>query len=113
MIHPSRPTIITILLLVFSVSAAPQSPSEKLRDLFKREWEWTMEQSPTWASEMGDRRWNDRWPDISLDASAKRDQHRKGVVKELEAIPVDQLSPGERLNYELFRKLQQNEIAEF
>lgn len=105
--------IITILLLPFTLAAAPSDSSEKLNHLFKREWDWTMEQSPTWASEMGDRRWNDRWPDMSLDAAAKRIEHRKDVLKELDAVRLEDLSPADRLNYELFRKQQQNEIQEF
>jgi uncharacterized protein (DUF885 family) len=108
-----RMKIITILLLLFTVAAAPADSSEKLNQLFKREWEWTMEQSPTWASEMGDRRWNDQWGDGSLEASAKRNQHRKDVLKELDAIKPGELSPADRLNFELFRKQQQNEIQEF
>src|SRR3954469_21195973 len=96
--------IITILLSLLALSAAPADSSEKLNQLFKREWEWTMEQSPTWASEMGDRRWNDQWGDGSLEASAKRNQHRKDVLKELDAIMPGELSPADRLNFELFRK---------
>ena len=51
--------------LAFGLSRPATSESDasrKLHALFDREWEWTMEQSPTWASQLGDRRWNTLWP---------------------------------------------------
>ena len=41
-----------------------------LHALFDREWEWELTQDPLWASYLGDRRWNDKWPDISAAALA-------------------------------------------
>src|SRR4051812_12526711 len=43
-------------------------PVESLHKLFKDEWEYTMEQAPAWASQLGDRRWNEQWGDASLEA---------------------------------------------
>ena len=52
------------------------TPNAALHALFDREWEWELSQDPLWASYLGDRRWNDRWPDISqkaLDARQRID----------------------------------------
>ena len=50
-------------------AAADESPASKqLHSLFDAEWEWTMRENPTWASSLGDLRYNDRWPDVSLEA---------------------------------------------
>ena len=114
---PARCILAALLLgaMFSSVTAqdAPEDASRQLHALFDREWDWTMEQSPVWASQMGDRRWNDRWADVSPAAQADRVEHRRAVLKELEAIDRGRLSPVDQLNYDLFRRQQLDEIEEY
>ncbi len=84
-----------------------------LHALFDREWEWELAQDPLWASYLGDRRWNDRWEDISPSALAARLAHRESVLKDLSAIPRDRLSAIDRLNYDLFRHQYQMAVEGF
>ena len=96
-----------------------QTPAETntagaaLHALFDREWEWELTQDPLWASYLGDRRWNDRWEDISTGALAARQAHRQAVLKDLAAIPREQLSAADRLNYDLFRHQYQMTVEGF
>src|SRR5688572_19588284 len=100
--------VIVIGVLLTAVTYA-QKPADTntagaaLHALFDREWEWELTQDPLWASYLGDRRWNDRWEDISVGAIAARQAHRQSVLKDLAVIPRDQLTPADRLNYDLFR----------
>src|SRR6184192_4392902 len=94
------------LLVPISASAGPREealddPAETLHQLFASEWDYQMEQHPTWASSLGDRRWNDRWQDLSLGAIEKNHRHDLEVRTTLEAIPRRQLSPRDQLNYDL------------
>jgi uncharacterized protein (DUF885 family) len=73
-----------------------------LHALFAREWEYTMEQSPTWASHLGDRRWNDRWNDTSLPAIERRHEHDVAVLAELRRMDRRKLPPPDQLNCDLF-----------
>jgi uncharacterized protein (DUF885 family) len=92
---------------VFSVPIkAQESPTHEtaaaLHDLFASEWDYWMEQYPTWASSLGDRRWNDRWGDRSLDAIDKRQKHNVEVLAKLRAMDREALSSADRINYDLF-----------
>ena len=75
-----------------------------LYKLFDDEWEWTMREYPTFASNLGDRRYNDRWEDASLEAVGRRQQHRLDTSKRLQTINRAQLSVADQLNYDLFKK---------
>ena len=44
-------------------AAAQGDEARALNRLVEDEWEWTMRESPTFASLLGDRRYNDRWTD--------------------------------------------------
>lgn len=72
-----------------------------------------MQASPTWASRLGDRRFNDRWDDVSVEAIERESKHSQDVLKKLDAIPRDQLSPADQLNYDLFRKNYELNVAEY
>ena len=89
------------------VTAQPNAPNEatkNLHALFDEEWEYTMRENPTWASRLGDRRYNDRWEDASLAAIERRHLHDIATLARLKAIDRGQLSPADALSYDLFRK---------
>ena len=84
--------------------------AKELHEFFASEWDYQLEQYPTWASRLGDRRWNDRWGDQSLDAIDKRHSHHIEVLTKLRAINREDLSPSDRTNYDLFQKDYENEV---
>jgi uncharacterized protein (DUF885 family) len=86
--------------------------TKALHELFAAEWDYQLEQYPTWASRLGDRRWNDRWGDESLEAIDRRNRHYVEVLTELGSIKREELSPADRLNYDLFQKDYENEVQE-
>ncbi len=86
--------------------------AKALHDLFVSEWDYQLEQYPTWASRLGDRRWNDRWEDRSFDAIEKHHRHYIEVLTRLQSINREDLSPSDRINYDLFQKDYQNEVEE-
>jgi len=58
-----------------------RTAGERLHAIFDAQWQWTLENHPTWASQLGDLRYNDRWPDVSLAAIEKRNAHAQEVYK--------------------------------
>ena len=98
---------------VLCAAPAPADATKALHALFDQEWDYTMEQNPTWASSLGDRRWNDRWEDASLEANAKNEAHARATLEALLKIDRANLSPADQLNYDLFRKDAETDIAGF
>ena len=92
------------LAFVARADASESGPGARLHALFKSEWEYWLQEEPTFASELGDRRWNDRWPDITLAAIERRQRHREEVLRQLDAIETGSLSATDRINYRLFRR---------
>ncbi len=94
-------------------AAAPNKTSKALHELFTADWEFTMEQSPTWASQLGDRRWNDRWENLSLAAIQKRSDHTRSMLDKLRQIDRRKLPPADQLNYDLFQRQGETGLEEF
>ena len=99
------------LLVVMPISARAQEGSlndssnataEALGRLFASEWDYQMQRNPTWASTLGDRRWNDRWKDVSLEAIRNDHEHDVEALDKLRGIDRSKLSSKDQLNYDLF-----------
>lgn len=90
--------------------AVPAEAAKRLHELFEAEWEYTLREDPVRASSLGDRRYNDRWPDVSLAAIERRHAHKQEVLRQLAAIPFEALSEADQLNYTLFQKKYELEI---
>jgi uncharacterized protein (DUF885 family) len=116
---PRTCTLLALALLYATAAAAQTATPAKtgaaatLHNIFDREWEWEITQDPLWASYLGDRRFNDKWPDMSIAAINARQAHREGVLKELGAIRRDELTPADQLNYDLFRHQYQIGVEGF
>ncbi len=100
--------LVTVLIswpsYVQSQESRLNEAAKALHELFASEWDYLMEQYPTWASRLGDRRWNDRWGDRSIDAIRKRHEHDIEVLTKLRALDRNALLPPDQLNFDLFTK---------
>jgi len=81
----------------------------RFRQLLDSDWQWRMEQSPEWATRMGDHRYDDRLTDASPEAVARRDQHERDQLKALKHIDVDVLTGEDRISYDV--ALQNAQLA--
>ncbi len=61
-------------------AARPYPSTSALQAFLDAEWDYEMEQNPTRASALGDRRWNDRWDDDSMEAIENRQAHAKDAL---------------------------------
>ena len=109
-----------LLLVSLSSQAAPKLRAERqtkegaaLHALFDEEWEHAMRINPTWASRLGDRRWNDRWEDASPSAFQKEHERDRRVLARLDDIDRGKLSAVDQLNYDLFKKRYALDVEAF
>src|SRR5262249_9224380 len=121
--HPTIMCRFWVLVLAFAAGSALSQANEaaaedaelthRFHDLLDAEWEYTLREAPTFASHLGDKRYNGRWPDVSLGEIERRHQHQKDVLAKLDQIDPQTLPVNDRLNYLLFRKEVCNEIEQY
>ncbi|HEY6290813.1 MAG TPA: DUF885 domain-containing protein [Terriglobia bacterium] len=96
-----------------TVGAAPRAAAQALEQVIAKDWDWRMEHNPTWASMLGDHRWNDRWEDFSLEAIVLSHQHGVDVLAHLQAIDRSLLSGRDQLNQNLLQKDYQTALKDY
>src|SRR5215468_2775649 len=101
MTHWSRALLLMTPLLTTPASAAGPRPSSALATLFADDWQYHLSRSPTYASILGDRRWNDRWDDLSLAGIEANHQHDVAFLEKLGKLSKGKLSDADRLDVEL------------
>ena len=97
-----------LLLLVSATSHADAAGDFKA--LLDEHWEWTLRNSPVLASSLGDRRYNDQWPDQSLSAIARRHDETREYLRRIYAIERAALPEADQLNHELLRRELQDDV---
>jgi prolyl oligopeptidase len=93
--------------------AGQPTADDRLQQLFDREWERNLKEWPTFASSLGDKRYNRVWNDLSFEAITRRQAHARDVLAELDQFSLAELSPEQRLNARLFREQLVMEIDGF
>jgi uncharacterized protein (DUF885 family) len=108
------PLVFVLLALAASGRAIPPANAAKaLHELFAATWDQQMQENPEQASELGDRRWNDRWMDRSPEAYARRNAENQEVLAKLSKIDRKSLSKTEQLNYDLFQKRYLDRVEQY
>ncbi len=85
--------------------------AETFNNLVKSEWDRTLRESPTMASQMGLRAYNRQWSNESTEAIEASQQKTADVLKALQVIDPTKLSEADRLNYRLFRREYEARVA--
>lgn len=103
-----------VLILAFALVGNSQTDAgSQLNAFFEAEWQWNLEQNPTFASFLGDKRYNTRWNDQSLDAYSRRNRHRSEALEKLKRIDRAKLSLRDVLNYDLFKRDLESAIQNY
>ncbi|MES2571288.1 MAG: DUF885 domain-containing protein, partial [Verrucomicrobiota bacterium] len=95
--------VFRLLLFCSMALGALSAEPEAFHALLAREWDYAMKESPTSASLLGDRRWNDRWPDLSVEAISRRAGHARELLGNLDSIDRAKLGAKDQVSYDLLR----------
>ena len=85
-------------------AATPASATARvdaLNQLLAEQWQHNLQNSPEFATILGDLRYNDRWSDISLAHQAAERKANADFLKRFEAIDTSGFSDEDRLNQQL------------
>jgi uncharacterized protein (DUF885 family) len=86
---------------------------QRLHALFDDSWERSLRENPITASTLGDHRYDALWPDYSLGALTKQAEQDRAAIAASDAIPETELTPADRLNRNLFRRLYADRVAAY
>src|ERR1039457_1843898 len=78
------------------------SDADQLHRLFDFSWEYTMKESPEFATSVGYPGQNDRWSDISFEAVAWRKETDKLDLELIKSINRAKLSESDVISYDLY-----------
>ena len=96
----SARALVTLASLIASplALADAESSTRALHALFDSAWQRDLEENPTYATALGDRRYNDRWDDLSLAAIERSNSADARVLTDLSleeaGVPVESLRKG-------------------
>jgi uncharacterized protein (DUF885 family) len=89
---------ISILIGAGLLAAAPAAaaPADDFKRLLDDHYAWLLRESPTYATTLGVRDYDDRIDDLSPAARDRRVEEARAFLQRLQLIPAAQLSPGDR-----------------
>ncbi|MDX1502306.1 MAG: DUF885 domain-containing protein [Thermoanaerobaculia bacterium] len=102
-----------IAVAAWAGATAGPGPSERLHDLFDREWEWRLAENPLLASGVGRHEWDDRLPSVAAEDQRRRAEATRVFLAELDALAAAELSPSDRVNAAIFRRQLESRLADF
>ncbi len=110
----SRSFVVTLSLLSQVAPAVAQTPaSTELRKLFEDAWEFDLRENPLFATRVGDRRYNDKLPSVSVADYQRRHAAERAFLDRLGAIDREGLGPEDRISADIFERLKRHQIAEY
>lgn len=87
--------------------------TQLLHALFDTQWQRELKENPVTASLLGDRRYNDQWSDLSLEAIAASHEADQRDLARARAIDRSALPEAEQLNLDLFIDQMQQRVRAY
>ncbi|RIK77059.1 MAG: hypothetical protein DCC68_18095 [Planctomycetota bacterium] len=104
---------LVVLGLAGSVSSTARADAKtEFQKLLDDAWEADLVADPLWATQVGDHRFDDKLPDLSIEAVKRRIDAKEKLAARLSAIDRKALPRAEQINYDIFARLLADDLAE-
>ena len=100
-------------LVAASPPAASVDAKRRLQALFDEEWEFRLREDPLFATSVGDHRYDDRLPSVSVAAESARTETRRQFRERLLSIDPQALDPTDRESRALLKRELDDAITDF
>jgi uncharacterized protein (DUF885 family) len=90
--------------LLAAAMPAAAAPADDFHKLLDDHYAWLLRESPTYATSLGVRDYDDRIEDLSLAARDRQAAQARAFLARLERIPVEALSPADRVNRAILKR---------
>ena len=104
--------IALVVVLIGVVVLPVRGQTSAVDSLLEKHWEWTLQQSPVFAGELGDRSGDGRLPDASLAAQTQTGEFLKEILREVKLLEGRDLNDTDRLNLTIFKRFLEDELSE-
>ena len=109
-----KKTNLTIAILLcfasFGCCNDSNSATKRLYKLFDEQLEFSLQENPIFATTYGDHRSDDKLSQVSLNDIERRQKQTESFLSKLKSIDRSQLSQNDKLNYDLAKKLLEDDI---
>lgn len=110
-----KPLVAALLLIAVPVpaqekDAQPATPAAALDAVIADHWQWYLQSNPVYATALGVRTYDDKLADFSLAAADRQAARAAGFIERLDTIPAAQLSPADRTNHAILRRLLAEQV---
>jgi uncharacterized protein (DUF885 family) len=97
-----------------ATQAPPRTAADaRLKGLYDAYAIWDAKESGYFEDEKGELKPTEHLASVDAQSQRLRQAHLEGVLQQLNAIPVDQLSAGEKVNAAVFRTVLENALTEY
>jgi uncharacterized protein (DUF885 family) len=103
---------VTLLCAGLASAALAADAGAQLKAILDEAWEAQLRENPLFATQAGDRRYNDRLPPVAPADFERQAAYARSVIGRLEALDRSALSPEDRVNYDMFRRNVNADLAE-
>jgi uncharacterized protein (DUF885 family) len=93
-------------------ATAAEGAAAELHRLFDEAWQFQLRESPLFATSVGEHRYDDRLPSMTMADLERRAAAWRGFLERLRAIDRARLEPEDRISYEMFAAEAEDALAE-
>lgn len=101
----------SIFILLLANGCQLDEPEAHLQALLDQEWQFRLQEFPTFATDVGRHEFDDKLPGVAKEDRARRLAFWQDVLRRLEQIDRTRLSRASQINYNLFQREVKDNVA--